>query len=219
MDNKPILILGAGGHAKVIAEVLIKSGKEILGFVAPEIKKGSKYFNLDVLGDDSVLASYNPEEVLLANGVGALPNNTLRRQLAINMRQQGYRFATVIHPDSIVASDVYLDDGVQIMAGVVIQPSVSVGKDTIVNTGALIDHDCTIAEDCHIAPGVTLCGGVDIKSNVYVGAGATILQGISVGKNSILAAGSIIYKDISEGVTYLQPRHSTTSNNEDINNA
>ena len=219
MKNKPIIILGAGGHAKVVAEALIKSGKEILGFLKPEGKKGSQYYNFDVLGDDSVLANYHPDNVLLANGVGALPNESLRWQLALSMRQKGYRFTTVIHPDSVIANDVCLDEGVQIMAGVVIQPTVKIGKDTIINTGALIDHDCTIASDCHIAPGVTLCGGVDIKSNVYIGSGTNIIQGISLGKKSIVAAGSIIYKDLPEGVTYLQSRETTISINEIIDNA
>ena len=201
-----MILLGAGGHAKVVAEALIQSGKTILGLVAPDKKKGSKYFGLDVLGNDDELFSYSPREVVLANGIGALPGKVFRWKLASQMREKGFQFTRVIHPSAIIADNVVIGEGVQIMAGVIIQTGASIGQGSIVNTGASIDHDCSIGQNCHLAPGVVLSGCVDIGSGTHVGTGSVIVQGISIGTDSIVAAGSVVYKNIVSNTTLIQKK-------------
>jgi UDP-perosamine 4-acetyltransferase len=196
---KPVIILGAGGHAKVLADALKLSGREILGFVTPDTDVGMNYCGKKVLGDDSIIEQYSADEIELVNGIGALPTKNLRWLLADKMRKQGYKFAIVIHPDAIITADVDLLEGTQIMAGVVIQSGTKIGQDTIINTGALIDHDCQIGNQCHIAPGVIFSGGINIGSNTHLGTGAIVIQNISIGENCVISAGSIVYKDISDG--------------------
>lgn len=202
--NKPVIVLGAGGHAKVIAEALNLSGVTILGFITPDKESGDKFCGLKVLGNDSVITKYDRDEIVLANGLGALPGHTMRWSLARQMRDWGYRFTAVIHPSAIISSSVTLAEGVQIMAGSVIQPNVKLGLDSIVNTGVLLDHDCNVSDNCHLAPGVVCSGDVIVKKNVHIGTGTKIIQGISIGENSVVAAGSILYKNVPANITFKQ---------------
>jgi UDP-perosamine 4-acetyltransferase len=195
-SKKPVIILGAGGHAKVITEALVQSGESILGLIAPDKEKGSKCFGVDVLGNDDELLSYSPREVLLANGIGALPGKAFRWELASKMRKQGFNFIRVIHPSAIISDDVMLEEGAQIMAGSIIQPGSSIGKDSIINTRVSIDHDCSIGGNCHLAPGVVLCGSVCVSKGVFLGAGSVVIQNIFIENDSFVRSGSIVFKSI-----------------------
>ena len=202
MNNKPAIVLGAGGHAKVCIDLLKCTGREVLGYVAPisgsKVILGSKY-----IGDDESVISYNPEDIVLVNGIGYMPRTTLRFNLYKKFKDCDYQFLTMAHPHAVIASEVMLGEGVQIMAGAIIQASVKVSKNSVVNTKASVDHDCVIGADCHIAPGATLSGGVILKDRVFIGAGATVIQGVCISKNTVVAAGSIVREDIkSESVFY-----------------
>ncbi|NOX49781.1 MAG: acetyltransferase [Gammaproteobacteria bacterium] len=204
-NGRPVIILGAGGHAKVVAEALLQAGVNIVGYVDPGMPSGSECFGIRVLGDDSVLSSFAADDIVLVNGIGSMPGEQSRFEVASRMREKGFSFSKVIHPSAVIGGDVVLEEGVQVMAGVVIQPGTHVGQDTIINTGALIDHDCRIGSNCHIAPGVTLSGGVLVDVGAHLGTGATVIQNISIGKNSLVAAGSVVYKDLGRDVKYIQP--------------
>ncbi len=204
--KKPIIVLGAGGHAKVLIEALRLLEREIIGITDPAMLDSPEYFGVKVLGDDSQVFNYSSNEVELVNGIGAMPGNNLRRMLSESMEQRGYKFTEVIHPSAVIASDVEIGSGAQIMAGVVIQPSVSVGRSCIINTGVNLDHDCVIHDDCHLAPGVTLSGNIDIGKRTHIGTGASIIQGITVGKDCVIAAGSVVYKDVPLKTKYIQQR-------------
>jgi UDP-perosamine 4-acetyltransferase len=200
MKQKPVLILGAGGHAKVVSEILALNGREILGYIAPHLKTGTSFNGKSILGDDTTILNYSADTIELANGIGALPDQHLRWRLAEEMREDGYTFVTLIHPSAVISDSVVLEEGVQVMAGSVIQSSTIVGQDTIINTSSSIDHDCIIAERCHIAPGVVCSGNVNIESGTHIGVGVTIIQGINIGKKCIIAAGAVVYKNIQDGV-------------------
>tara|TARA_B100002051_G_scaffold275822_1_gene321186 strand:- start:4178 stop:4819 length:642 start_codon:yes stop_codon:yes gene_type:complete len=201
---RPAIILGAGGHAKVLAEALIQSGSEVLGFVTPDAVPEEEFFGYRILGDDDVVKTYNSDDILLANGIGMLPRQTLRWRLAAQMRKDGYSFVTVRHPSAIVSSDIILYEGVQVMAGAIIQPGCKIGQDSIINTGSQIEHDTTIGDQCHIAPGVTLSGEVHVGDNVHIGTGAQVIQGIKIGEGSVIAAGTTVYKDVPSGMMVRQ---------------
>ena len=202
MNSKslPLLILGAGGHAKVLIEIFRLHQQKTLGIISPNLNSGSIFEGLNVLGDDEAVYKYNPKEILLINAVGALPNNQNRWHLSNLMRKKRFKFDNVIHPSSIVANDLSIGEGVQLMAGTIIQPGCKIGQDSIVNTGARIDHDTSIGDQCHIAPGVTICGDVQIGNNVHIGTGSQVLQGIKIGNHTVIAAGTLVYKDIPSGV-------------------
>ena len=199
-----VIVLGAGGHAKVIAESLIQSGYKVSGFITPDLNPGVEFFGSNILGDDNFINKFSPNDIVLANGIGSLPRNDLRYKLAIKMRERGYKFATIVHPSAIIASDVEFNEGVQVMAGAVIRSGTRIGRDTIVNTGVLLDHDCNIASNCHLAPGVVCCGGVTIEEGTHVGTGTMITENRSIGRKCVIAAGSVIYKDVSDKINFIQ---------------
>jgi sugar O-acyltransferase (sialic acid O-acetyltransferase NeuD family) len=206
-DIKPVIILGSGGHAKVVLDTLLLENIEILGCITPDMKAGEKFCNqITVLGSDEKIAKYKPGDVILVNGIGAMPYKNLRWKIAKQLRDKGYKFKKVIHPSAVIARDIVFEEGVQVMAGVVIQPGTVIGTDSIINTGVLLDHDCKIAKNCHLAPGVICSGGVNIDMGTHIGTGTTVIQNICIGKDSVIASGSSIYKDVADNVKLIQSR-------------
>ena len=206
MNSNKIIIIGAGGHSKVLSESLNSEGLDILGYVVTNFKKKVKFCEKEIMGNDNLILSYEAKNINLVNGVGSIPFNKSRYEISIKYRNLGYSFRSVIHKNSSVSKEVFLEEGAQLMRGVILQAGVSIGKDTIVNTGAILDHDCIVSENCHIAPGVICSGGVVIGRNTHIGTGAKIIQGIKIGSNSIVAAGSVVYKDIPSGVIFKQKK-------------
>lgn len=202
--NKKLIVIGAGGHAKVLIECAKKCGLTIFGATSL-IKKQETILGVNVLNDEQIIFQYGAEQVELINGVGMLPgeNKQVRYEIFERFNKLGFKFVTLVHPSAVLAEELVLSEGTQVMAGVVIQPSVSIGDNTIINTSASIDHDCIIGKHCHIAPGVTLSGGVVVKDHVHIGTGATVIQGITIGENSVIAAGAVVYKDVPSNITYL----------------
>lgn len=194
---KPIIILGGGGHARVVRNVLRCAGASVLGFVDIDVQK-KKLNDLLRLGDDSVILEYDQDEVLLANGLGSvgLPGARLNRY--IWFKEKGYIFTQVIHPETVIADDVALGEGVQVMAGAVVQPGTSIGNNTIINTRSSVDHDCEIGAHVHIAPGVTLSGQVTIGERSHIGTGTSIIQGMRVGSGSLVGAGSVVIHPVAD---------------------
>lgn len=207
MKSKPVIILGAGGHAKVLIESLRKNNVEIIGLTTPDMPAGHKIYGVNVLGDDKIISHYSPEKVDLVNGVGVVACSSRRWEISRYFRHSGYSFAPIIHSSVIVPSDISLASGVQLMAGSIFQPGVSIGQDTIINTGAIIDHDVKIEMNCHIAPGVAICGGTSIGKNSFIGVGTKIIESISIGENCFIAAGSTIYQNINTGTRFIQKRN------------
>lgn len=193
-----IIILGAGGHAKVLLDAL--AGFEVLGLADNDpAKVGTLVAGLPVLGNDDVVMAHASDRVVLVNGVGSVGNNAIRRTLFVRYKDAGYVFLQVRHGSAIVAADVVLAEGVQIMAGAVLQTGCSIGVNSIVNTGAIIDHDCRIGAHVHIAPGAVLSGDVDVGDNVHIGVGATVIQGVRIGAGSLVGAGAVVLRDLPAG--------------------
>ena len=195
--KKKVLILGFGGHAKVLLDILFSLPVEILGFADKDPnKKGASLYNIPVLGDDSYVFTLDPEQVFLVNGIGSVKASPLREILYTQYINQGYRFYSVISSASYISSFADMGEGVQVMAGAIIQPGTSVGENTIINTKASVDHDCIIGNHVHIAPGATLSGGVCVGDGAHIGSGSTLIQGIAVGAGSTVAAGAVVIKDV-----------------------
>ena len=199
--SKPIIIIGNGGHASVLTEILLTHGEKILGFTAPAIEKNQ--FSLPYLGNDEVVFKYSPSDIELVLGVGMVQPSPLRKKIFKCFFDKGYKFKSIIHPSAIVAPSVKLGQGVQIMAGVIIQTNTEIADNTIINTGALIDHDCRIEQHVHIAPGSKLSGAVHVQQGAHIGTGVTIIQGILIGSNCLIGAGSVVVKNIPDGATAL----------------
>jgi sugar O-acyltransferase (sialic acid O-acetyltransferase NeuD family) len=197
-----LIMIGAGGHAHVLTEALKACAVSLEGFVtrAPESADGVMT-GLSRMGDDQQLMEAGADGVLLVNGIGSVGGSTRRQAIFEIFRTKGFKFASVIHPSAIIASDVVLSEGVQIMAGAVLQPGVRIGMNVIVNTGAIVDHDCLIEDHVHISPGACLAGGVRVGAASHVGAGATLIHNVRVKERSLVAAGAVVTRDVTAGVT------------------
>jgi UDP-perosamine 4-acetyltransferase len=196
----PVIVIGAGGHAKVLIDSLLRSSVTITGIVDPSPElKGKELLGVAILGGDEIVDTYRPTEILLVNGLGSVGIPAKRREIYDTFKAKGYSFAPVVHPSAIIATDVVISEGAQIMAGAVIQPGSCIGSNAIINTRASVDHDCTIGDHVHVAPGVTVSGGVSIGDGSHVGTGVTLIQGVSLGRSCLVAAGAVVIKNIVDG--------------------
>ena len=155
--------------------------------------------NLPIIGDDSAISAYSNDAVELVNGLGSVGDTALRASIYYKFKKLGYGFRQVIHPVAIIASDCILGEGVQVMAGAVVNTGTKIAENSIINTGAVVDHDCVIGSHVHIAPGATLSGGVQLGDGSHIGTGATVIQGISIGRNALVGAGAVVLKDVPPG--------------------
>ena len=204
------IVIGTGGHASVVADMLRRLDEPILGITDKnESRVGSRILDIPILGDDSVLRGYDADRIWLANGIGISPSapkdgppdpgTGLRRRIYQKLRAAGFAFPALKHPSAIVATAVEIAEGAQIMAGAVVQPRAIIGENAVVNTSASIDHDCIIGAHAFVAPGAVLCGTVYVSAGVLIGAGAIILPGVSIGENAVIGAGACIRKDVESG--------------------
>ncbi|WP_287497402.1 acetyltransferase [Pandoraea sp. CB10b_02] len=193
-------MIGAGGHAKVLASLVRLAGFRLTGVCDPALVAAgtTQWQGVPVLGDDDALASLDRHAVGIVNGIGRMPGKDLRRIVFERVQEMGFHFPALVHPQAWVDESVKLADGVQIMAGCMVQPDCSIGVNSVINTRAGIDHDCHVGAHVHIAPGTTLCGGVRVGDHTFVGTGSTIIQGVSVGANAMIAAGSLLTCDVPD---------------------
>lgn len=159
--------------------------------------------DLPIIGDDSAISAYSNDAVELVNGLGSVGDTALRASIYYKFKKLGYGFRQVIHPAAIIASDCILGEGVQVMAGAVVNTGTKIAEDSIINTGAVVDHDCVIGSHVHIAPGAILSGGVQVGDGSHIGTGATVIQGIKIGANVLIGAGAVVIRNIPNGVTVI----------------
>lgn len=201
--NKNVIIIGAGGHSKVIADIIVKSQDNVLGFLDDNIPINTviiKEKNLKVLGkiEDSLKLKEKNNDIVFVVGIG---NNKTRK--AISEKYPNLTYYKAIHPSSQIALDVKIGDGTVIMANICINTSATIGKHCIINTGAIIEHDNIIEDYVHISPNATLCGTVKIGELTHIGAGSTIKNNINICSNCIIGAGAVVVKKIEEKGTYV----------------
>lgn len=196
-----IAIWGAGGQARVIADILDLLKYSIVGYVDdlnPE-RKGEIFDRAEILGGREAL------DALLAQGITklmvAFGNNAKRLEVADFARAKGFQFPSIIHPSAVVARTAKLGEGVVVFPGAVIGANASVGDFAVVTTLASIDHDSTIERGVLLAPGVHLCGGVQVGARSQMGAGSVAKEKVQIGSDCTIGAGSVVLKNIPAGVT------------------
>jgi sugar O-acyltransferase (sialic acid O-acetyltransferase NeuD family) len=206
-DDFSLVMLGAGGHAKVMLSLASAAGLNVSGVCDPELaQQGSaEWRGIKVLGGDEALEALDPATVGLVNGIGQLVGSTARRRVFERLMTQGFRFPALVHPAAWVDSSAVLNDGVQVMAGAVIQADTSVGANSIINTGASVDHDCYVGAHVHVAPGATLCGSVRVHDRAFIASGATVIQGLTVGEDAVVGAGAVLVRDLAARLILLGP--------------
>ena len=191
----PVIIVGAGGHAAVLADALLTASVEVLGFTTPDTSRhGQVLCGLPVLGDDQILARYNHRQLVLVNGLGIIGNDAvpLRYQVQAALQARGWEFGTVVHPGACVSRFATLGPSVQLMAGTVVQAGAVLGTGVILNTRAVVEHDSRIGDWSHIAPGAVVCGQVTLGRHSHIGAGAVVRQGLELGPQTLVGIGAAV---------------------------
>jgi sugar O-acyltransferase (sialic acid O-acetyltransferase NeuD family) len=193
-----LLVFGAGGHAKVVIDIIEQQGNyEIAGLLDDDVKhKGGSFFGYPVLGTRADLPALISAQ--LRHAIVTIGDNASRAAVAAHLDQHGWRFASAIHPRASIGRGVKIGPGSVVMAGCVVNADASLGAQVIINTGATVDHDCRIEDAAHVAPGCHLCGGVSVGQGTLVGAGTTVTPGVRIGNGVIVGAGSTVVRDVAD---------------------
>lgn len=194
-----LILLGAGGHAKVVLSLAQSLGWQVTGVCDPILaaQETTVWRGVPVLGGDEALDAMVPDSTRLANGIGQIVAGAGARIRAFETcTARGFVFPALVHPSAVVDGTVSMEDGVQVMAGAVLQADACVGANSIVNTRASVDHDAVIERHVHIAPGATLSGAVRVGERAFVGAGATVAHGLHIGADAFLCAGALLSRNL-----------------------
>lgn len=190
-----VFIIGAGGHAKVVADILLLHQQTIIGF----LDDNPQIWNTCVLGMP-VLGAIQPDALTHdAAFIVAIGVNRIRKQIVERLEaalSDKLRWVNALHPSGIMTSTVQMGHGNVMAAGSIINPDSSIGHHVIINTGASVDHDCIIGDFVHLAPGVRLAGGVQVETGAFIGLGAVVTPNCVIGQWATIGAGAAVIKDV-----------------------
>lgn len=195
-----VLILGAGGHGRLIQDILrLDPAINLAGFLDPDVKLHGRTVNgVPVLGGDDLLPDLRRDGV--EGAIVGLGDNHLRAVLFEKLSDMGFTLIPAIHPAAVIGSHVELGRGVVVMARAVVNVNARLGNDVVVNTGATIDHDDVLEDHSQVWPGANLAGNVTVGQYSYVGTGAAVVPGIKIGRNSLVGAGAAVVRDVPDDV-------------------
>ncbi len=191
MGEKKLIIVGASGHGKVVADIAVLNGyKDIVFLDDDESKRECTGF--PIVGRTLEAVDMSGDKIVAVGN----PNN--REKLQSNLKT-----VSLIHPSAIIGRNVEIGEGTVVMAGAIINPETKIGKGCIINTSSSVDHDCVIGDYVHVAVGAHVCGTVQIGNRTWIGAGATVSNNINICDDVTIGAGAVVVKDIKEPGTYV----------------
>lgn len=189
--KKEVVVIGAGGHGKVIADIIKKSGDIFAGFLDDGDISGDM-----LLGKVEECRKYSDKWFIIAIG-----NNEVRAKMAESYPE--LKYYTAIHPSAAIGENCCIGDGSCVMANAVINPSAIVGKHCIVNTNSTVEHDCALEDFVHISPGAILCGTVIVGNKTHIGAGAVVRNNLKITSGCTIGIGAAVVNDITETGIYV----------------
>jgi UDP-N-acetylbacillosamine N-acetyltransferase len=198
--RKRVAIFGASGHGKVVADIALCAGFDVVAYIddAPE-KDGKTIWDIPIVSWMRFTRTPGPwKGARVGLGIGA---NATRERCVARIRGGGVELVTLVHPAAVVARSAAVGDGTVIMAGAVVNPDATVGAGCIVNTGAVVEHDCIVGEFAHLSPNAALGGGVRIGHRTHLGLGAVVLPLVTVGDDVQVGAGGVVHRDVADGLT------------------
>lgn len=190
-----LIIIGGGGHAKVIADIATANGYNILGFL-DDNDAACEFSGIKRLGKIEDCVKYSDK----AKFIIAIGNNTVRKNIC---QKYPLHFATLIHPSAVISKYSQIGEGTVVMPNAVVNSHSKIGKQCIINTAAVVEHDNQIGDYTHLSPNAALCGTVKVGEMCHIGAGATIINNTSICDNVVVGAGAVVVKDITENGTYV----------------
>ncbi|MGG4197534.1 acetyltransferase [Peribacillus frigoritolerans] len=212
MKNK-LLIIGASGHGKVVADIALKMNKwASIAFLDDDTSFKSS-MGIEVIGKSAEAFTHiNGYDIFV--GIG---NNSTREKIQKKLEAEGASIPSLIHPSAVIGEQVELASGTVVMAGVVVNCCTTIGKGCIINTGATIDHDNTIEDFVHISPGAHLAGTVKVGHGSWLGIGSIVSNNLNIIKACRIGAGAVVIKDITESGIYVGVPARRVSNGKDSN--
>ena len=195
------LIIGAGGHGKVVLDILLAGRKYCpVGFLdADPALAGTTVAGLPVLGSINLLSKLRDKKIRTA--IIAIGDSRSRLSCAQAALDQVFELINAIHPDSYIAPTATLGKNIVVAAGAVIATEARIGDSCIINTNAVVEHECDLAEGVHICPGALLAGRVKVESSAFIGLGAKVIPCLTFGSGATIGAGDVVIRDIPPGVT------------------
>lgn len=194
--NEKVVIIGASGHGKVIADIILKSGDLVVGFLDDNSDLGAEFTGFPVLGKVSEATNYQEYKFVIAIG-----NSDIRERIA---NELGVAWYTAIHPTAVLSGiGVEIGEGTVVMANAVINSDAKIGRHCIINTAAIVEHDNRIEDFAHISVGAKLAGNVSVGRKTWVGIGAQVIQGKTIGAELLVGAGATVIGDLEEKGTYV----------------
>ena len=197
MSDCKLIIVGASGHGKVVADIARQNGYTDIAFLddAPDKTACAGYPVLGAVKD----APTHPD----CDFIVAIGNDRIRQRVQVWLAEEGLSVVTLIHPAAVVAEDVVLGAGTVVAAGTVINPATVIGKGCIINTGATVDHDNVLADFVHVSVGSHLAGTVTVGTCTMIGAGAVVINNVSICENCTVGAGAVVISNIDQSGTYI----------------
>jgi len=197
---KKVIIVGSGGHAKVVIDILNEMDDiEIIGITSNSMEAGADFLNYPILGDDRILVKYaNKKNYYAAMGLGGYRDNILRKKIFNGLKEQGINFLNVVHPSTTISKSAIIGEGVVVFPGVVINAEVQIGNNSIIATGSTIDHETIIGNHVLVSAGVTVGAYTKIEDEVLLALGSKVISGINIGHGSLVAAGSVVIGNVEK---------------------
>ena len=210
-----LLIIGASGHGKVVADIAKNNGYEEIAFLDDntDIVQCGDY---PVIGTSKDIVEYIDSDFFVAIG-----NAEIRQRIYMELNEQGVEPVTLIHPSAVIGENVCIGAGTVVMAGTVVNPDANLGIGCIINTCSSVDHDCKLADFVHVAVGGRLAGNVLIGERTWIGAGATVINNVTICADCVIGAGAVVVKDIQESGIYIgvparRKQEKRTKNDEEV---
>ncbi len=190
------IIYGAGGHAKVVHDILRANGASITGVMDDHLSE-DQWNGLRFLGNIQSLENA-PDLYKNKLFIVAIGHNETREKVAASLEKLGLRFGNAIHPSAIIGSNCFIGVGTVIMPNAVVNADTVIGKHVIINTSSSVDHDCEIRDYTHISPGAHLAGGVVVGKGTHIGIGASVIPKVKIGSGTIVGAGAAVIHDLPD---------------------
>lgn len=196
---KELLIIGASGHGKVVADIAVKSGQYDEISFYDDNEKIESILGFPCKGKVSLLEREpRDKDVVVAIGSAAI-----RERLMSQIQEMGFSIPALVHPQAVIAEDVQLGDGTVVMAGAIVNSGAQIGCGTIINTASSVDHDCVVEDYAHVSVGAHLAGTVHVGKRCWIGAGATVNNNISICADAMIGAGAVVVKNVTKAGTYV----------------
>lgn len=201
--GRDVVVIGGGGHAKVLVSILRRAGWSVLGYTDLEdrgLLLGARY-----IGDDTVLLDLSRSGSVTSAclGRGKVSVSTARLRLLEEIEGRGFVFPVIVSPAAVVNEGVEMGAGTVVFHGAVVNADARIGRACILNSNCTVEHDCVLGDDVHVAPGATISGGTTIGSGCMIGAGAVVIQGLHIVADSLIGAGAVVVADIEEPGMYV----------------